>query len=89
MDVSSLLWQALDEILNHAIELHRIVDEQHVSIAVEPRTLPPCFAFRKSAFGCNAGSYAKSMGRVILATAFEKSVTEIMLYMSATAVSVE
>jgi hypothetical protein len=34
MSLSLLLWQALYELLKHAIELQRIVDEQCVSILV-------------------------------------------------------
>jgi hypothetical protein len=36
MSLSLLLWQALYEPVNRAIELLRIVDEERVSILVEP-----------------------------------------------------
>jgi hypothetical protein len=36
MSLSLLLWQALYELVNHAIKLYRIVDEQRVSILVVP-----------------------------------------------------
>ena len=36
MSLSLPLWQALYELVNHAIELHRIVDEQRMSILGEP-----------------------------------------------------
>jgi hypothetical protein len=32
----TLLRQALYELVHHAIELHRIIDEERVSISVEP-----------------------------------------------------
>ena len=60
--MSLLLWQALDELLNHPIELHRIVDEQRMSVPVEPLqlNLVSKFCLQEVGICCNAGSYAKS-----------------------------